>query len=71
MYPKIMSDIKIGLLPITILVRNDLAIDNGQLTAKQSRNKTSQMLKCGMLLVFLGGLIIVDKTLVFTELPID
>lgn len=49
-----MSDIKIGLLPITILVRNDLAMDNGQLTAKQSRNKTSQMLKCGIMLVFFG-----------------
>ena len=39
------NDMKSGLLPITTLVLKDLAIDTGQLTAKQSRKRTSQMLK--------------------------
>ena len=38
------SPMKKGLLPITTFVRSDLAIDMGQLTAKQRRNSTSQML---------------------------
>ena len=33
-----------GLLPITTLVFSDLAIDTGQLIAKQRRNRTSQIL---------------------------
>jgi hypothetical protein len=39
------NDMKKGLLPITTLVLNDLAIETGQLTAKQSRKSTSQILK--------------------------
>lgn len=39
------NDIKKGLLPITTLVLKDLAIETGQLTAKQSRKRTSQILK--------------------------
>ena len=35
----------IGLLPITTLVLNDLAMETGQLTEKQSRKNTSQILK--------------------------
>ena len=45
MYPKIIRDIKSGLLPMTTLVLKDLAMETGQLTAKQSRKRTSQMLK--------------------------
>lgn len=39
------NDMNSGLLPITTLVLNDLAMDTGQLMAKQSRKRTSQMLK--------------------------
>jgi len=39
------KDIKRGLLPITTLVLKALAIEIGQLTAKQSKNSTSQILK--------------------------
>jgi hypothetical protein len=42
------NDIKSGLLPMTTLVRIDLAMDTGQLTAKQSKKSTSQMLKFAM-----------------------
>ena len=38
-------DIKSGLFPITTFVLNDLAMDTGQLTEKQSRNRTSHILK--------------------------
>ncbi len=52
MYPNIIRDIKSGLFPITTLVRNDFAIETGQLTAKQSRKSTSQMLKFAITLFF-------------------
>jgi hypothetical protein len=52
MYPNIISDIKSGLLPITTLVRNDFAIETGQLTAKHSRKSTSQMLKFAIIFIF-------------------
>lgn len=39
---------KIGLLPMTTFVRKDLAIEIGQLTAKQSRNNISQILNEGI-----------------------
>ena len=60
MYPKMTKDMKNGLLPMTTLVRSDLAIDTGQLTAKQSRKRTSQMLKspenrCTISLFFSSG----------------
>ena len=42
------SDMKKGLLPITIFVLSDLAMDTGQLTAKHKRNNTSQILKSAM-----------------------
>ena len=45
MYPAIMIDIKSGLFPATILVRNDLIMETGQLQAKQSSMKISQILK--------------------------
>ena len=51
MYPKIIKDMKSGLLPITTLVLNDFAIERGQLTAKQSRKRTSQMLKCAIVML--------------------
>jgi hypothetical protein len=50
MYPKMIKDMKIGLLPITTLVLNDFAIERGQLTAKQSRKRTSQMLKFAIMI---------------------
>ena len=45
-----MSDMKSGLLPITTLVRSDLAMETGQLTAKQQRKRTSQILKSAIIL---------------------
>ena len=44
-YPNTIRDIKSGLFPITTFVLNDLAMDTGQLTEKQSRNRTSHILK--------------------------
>jgi len=43
---------KKGLLPITTLVLSDLAMETGQLTAKQRRKRTSQMLKFVILVYF-------------------
>jgi hypothetical protein len=40
-----MMDIKSGLFPATTFVRNDLMIDTGQLQAKHSNIKISQILK--------------------------
>ena len=45
------NDMKSGLLPMTTFVLMDLMIDTGQLTAKQSRKRTSQILKSAIDLI--------------------
>ena len=57
------SDMKSGLLPMTTLVRSDLAMETGQLTAKQSRNNTSQILKVSVI----GSDFFTRKNTFFTE----
>ena len=51
MYPNTIRDMKRGLLPITTLVRKDLAMEIGQLTVKQSRKRASHILKSVIILI--------------------
>ncbi len=49
------KDIKIGLLPITILVRNAFKIEIGQLQAKHTSIKTSNILKLMVVIIKMLG----------------